>query len=141
MRIREAQCSCGQLRVACSGEPALVSLCHCRDCQRRTGSAYGVAAFFPRGDISVSGRFSDYERAADSGYRVLHHFCPACGGTVFWEPSRKPETVAVAIGAFADPDFPGPSKAVFEQYRLPWAAVLLDEPGIRPDGSEPSPPR
>lgn len=128
MTKREARCACGQLRIACSGEPASVSLCHCRDCQRRTGSAYGVAAFFARGDISVSGQFSDYERPADSGYSVLHHFCPACGSTVFWEPSRKPEMVAVAIGAFADPDFPGPGKAVFEQHRLPWATVRLAEP-------------
>ncbi|WP_377848376.1 GFA family protein [Bosea sp. UC22_33] len=127
MTNREARCACGQLRIACSGEPVSVSLCHCRDCQRRTGSAYGVAAFFARGDIAVTGQFSDYERPADSGYRVLHHFCPACGSTVFWEPSRKPEMVAVAIGAFADPDFPGPSKEVFEQHRLPWATVQLDE--------------
>lgn len=141
MMTREARCSCGQLRIACSGEPALVSLCHCRDCQRRTGSAFGVAAFFARGKIAVSGTYSDYERPADSGYRVLHHFCPACGSTVFWEPSRKPEMVAVAIGAFADPDFPGPGKAVFEQHRLPWATVQLEEPRIKPGGSAPSPPR
>jgi len=128
MTIREARCACGQLRIACSGEPVSVSLCHCRDCQRRTGSAYGVAAFFGREAIAVSGRFSDYERPADSGHHVLHHFCPTCGSTVFWEPSRKPEMVAVAIGAFADPDFPGPGKAVFEQHRLPWATVQLAEP-------------
>lgn len=141
MKTREARCSCGGLRVTCRGEPASVALCHCRECQRRTGSAYGVAAFFPREAVVVSGAYADYGRPADSGYRVLHHFCPACGSTVFWEPSRKPEMVAVAIGAFADPDFPGPSKAVFEQHRLPWATVRLDEPGIRPGGSAPSQPR
>ena len=53
MTTREAHCACGQLRIACSGEPASVSLCHCRDCQRRTGSAYGVAAFFARGEIAL----------------------------------------------------------------------------------------
>ena len=140
MRIRQASCACGQLHLECRGEPASVALCHCRDCQRRTGSAYGVAAFFSRGAITVSGRFTDFERPADSGHRVLHHFCPSCGSTVFWEPSRKPGMIAVAIGAFADPSFPPPGKAVFEEHRHAWATVQLG-PELRPGGSEPSPPR
>jgi len=126
MRIREARCSCGQLRVTCQGEPAIVALCHCRECQMRTGSAYGVAAFFAREAIVTSGRYMDYDRPADSGFRVLHHFCPACGSTVFWEPSRRPEMIAVAVGAFADPEFPAPQKIVFEQHRHPWVTVALD---------------
>ncbi|UZF93694.1 GFA family protein [Bosea sp. NBC_00550] len=125
MTTREARCSCGQLRVTCEGEPAIVALCHCRECQRRTGSTYGVAAFFPRKAVVVSGAYVDYERPADSGSRVLHHFCPACGSTVLWEPSRRPELMAVAVGAFADPAFPAPQKVVFEQHRHPWAAVAL----------------
>jgi hypothetical protein len=72
------------------------------------------------------GDHADYDRPADSGFRALHHFCPACGSTVFWEPSRRPEMIAVAVGAFADPAFPAPRKVVFEEHRHPWAAVALD---------------
>jgi hypothetical protein len=126
MTTREACCSCGQLRVICQGEPTLVALCHCRACQRRTGSSYGIAAFFARDAVAVSGTYADYDRPADSGFRVLHHFCRSCGGTVFWEPSRKPGMVAVAVGAFADPGFPAPHKAVFEEHRHPWAAVAIE---------------
>lgn len=126
MTSREASCSCGQLRVTCRGEPALVALCHCSACQKRTGSAFGVAAFFARETVLVSGSYADYDRPADSGFRVLHHFCQSCGSTVFWEPSRKPEMVAVAVGAFADPQFPAPQKAVFAERRQPWATVTLD---------------
>lgn len=125
MSTREARCSCGQLRIACRGEPALVALCHCRECQRRTGSTYGVAAFFAREQVEMSGRYADYERPGDSGFRVLQHFCPSCGSTVFWEPSRRPELIAVAVGAFSDPALPAPQKAVFEEHRHPWAAVSL----------------
>jgi hypothetical protein len=39
---------------------------------------------------------------------------------VFWEPARKPEAVAVAVGAFADPSFPAPTQAVWDQRRHPW---------------------
>jgi hypothetical protein len=71
-------------------------------------------------DVEVAGESSGYSRAADSGYSVLHHFCPRCGSTVFWEPSRKPDFVAVAVGAFADPDFPGPAKSVYVERRHHW---------------------
>ena len=42
-----AACVCEQLTVSCSGDPAQVTLCHCLACQRRTGSTYGIAAFYP----------------------------------------------------------------------------------------------
>lgn len=98
MTIRVASCSCGQLKVACQGEPQKVSLCHCLECQRRTGSTYGIAAFFLRSQTSVQGRASTYERLSDSGFSVAFHFCPQCGSTVFWEPSRKPDAIGGRCG-------------------------------------------
>ncbi len=121
--MRIAHCCCGQLRIRCAEEPVSVSLCHCLDCQRRTGSTYGIAAFFARGQVEISGTFLDYARASDSGHSVVHHFCPDCGSTVFWEPTRKPEVIAVAVGAFADPRFPAPSKSVYLQHRHPWVTT------------------
>ncbi len=122
--MRIATCACGQLRAICSGEPVLVSLCHCADCQRRTGSAFGAAAFFPRAAVETSGEASRYQRASDSGFPVDFRFCPACGSTVFWEPARKPDLIAVALGAFADPTFPGPTKEVYVDRRHPWVPPL-----------------
>ena len=123
MKTRIATCACGQLRIRCRGEPASVSLCHCLECQRRTGSTYGIAAFFRRPDIEATGDASVYTRSSDSGYDVTHHFCPTCGGTVYWEPARLPEMVAVAVGAFADPDFPAPEKSVYGHHRHRWVVV------------------
>lgn len=122
---RVAQCSCGQLRVTCRGEPRLVSLCHCLDCQRRTGSAFGIAAFWPREDIASEGRSTPTSRRGESGFSIRFHFCPDCGSTVFWEPERKPDMIAVAVGAFGDPGFPPPGQSVWEQRRHPWVALAL----------------
>lgn len=119
---RTATCACGQLSLTCRGEPAKVSLCHCLACQKRTGSAFGIAAFFRRGEISVRGASTIYERDSDSGFRVTLHFCPVCGSTVFWEPHRKPDMIAVGVGSFADPTFPPPSQAVHAESRHPWVA-------------------
>lgn len=120
---RKAACSCGSLSVICTGEPALVALCHCLECQKRTGGPFGVAAFFAETSVVVDGPTTEYRRMGDSGHEIEFHFCPNCGSTVYWRPHLKPGLVAVAIGAFADPDFPAPSKAVYTQHRHPWAAL------------------
>ena len=117
---RLASCACGSLRVACLGEPVKVSLCHCLACQTRTGSTFGIAAFFKRKRVRIDGVAKIFERPSDSGFPVIFHFCPDCGSTVFWEPRRKPDYVAVGAGSFADPDFPAPDQAVYQEHRHGW---------------------
>ena len=85
-----------------------------------TGSAFGIAAFFGRTSVSVKGESSSYTRESDSGFDITFHFCPNCGSSVFWEPSRKPEFVAIAVGAFADPEFPAPTQSVHEEHQHLW---------------------
>jgi hypothetical protein len=120
---RTASCSCGQLRIRCDGEPAKVSLCHCLECQRRTGSTFGIAAFFDAAATEIAGMSSTYRRVSDNGFPVTLHFCGTCGSTVYWYPSRKPDAVAVAVGCFADPAFPAPSQSVYEEHRHGWTAL------------------
>src|SRR5215475_6376641 len=122
---RFATCACGQLSAACAAEPANVSLCHCLACQKRTGSTYGVAAFFQRRDVEPRGRAQSFTRMSESGHPVTFHFCPVCGSTVYWEPHRKPEMIAVAVGAFADPGFPQPSQAVNAEHRHSWVSISI----------------
>src|SRR5690606_26718049 len=109
--------ACSQLGIRCADEPLSLSLCHCDACQRRTGAPFGIAAIFAAADVEVSGRSQAYARGSDSGHDVTLHFCSCCGGTVFWLPHRKPGVYAVAVGAFADSDFPAPSRAVYAAHR------------------------
>jgi hypothetical protein len=122
MVTRLATCACGALQVRCTGDPVRVSLCHCLDCQRRTGSTYGVAAFFRSADVEARGETRSFTRQSDSGRTVAFQFCPACGSTVLWTRSGRPELTAVAVGAFADPTFPAPSQAVYGERRHSWVA-------------------
>ena len=123
MTTRYASCSCGQLKVTTSGEPIRISVCHCVACQRRTGSAFGVQARFPRGCVVIEGRSSQYERIADSGNKLIFNFCPDCGATVHYELHQFPEVIAVPVGAFADPKFPPPKFSVYESRRHAWACI------------------
>jgi hypothetical protein len=120
MTTRDAACSCGQLRVTVEGEPLRVSVCHCLACQRRTGSAFGFQARFPRDDVRIEGDSREYVRISDEGEPRTFNFCPECGGTVYYVLGSAPDVVAVAVGAFADPGFPEPRFSVWESRKHAW---------------------
>ena len=102
-------------------------MCHCLDCQRRTGSLFGVAAFFERSAVKLVDDTSKiFTRNSVVGKLVTFHFCPECGSTVFWEPERMPKLIGVAVGAFGDPSFPPPEQSVFTTRKHAWFG-LSDE--------------
>jgi hypothetical protein len=122
--IRRARCACGQLALACAGEPVRVSVCHCRACQQRSGSAFAVQVRFPERAVEVTGRARAWTRTADSGATAIHHFCPDCGSTMFYRAGPDQSLVAVPLGAFDDPGFATPAFSTWEARRLAWVAVL-----------------
>jgi hypothetical protein len=98
-------------------------MCHCLDCQRRTGSVFGAQARWRSTEATIDGRSTPYERTADSGNRITFHFCPICGSTVYYVPEAEGDTIAIPVGAFADPAFPAPRISVYEARRHPWVMV------------------
>ena len=81
---RIVRCCCGSLRAEATDEPSLLGVCHCMECQRRTGSAFGVSTYFPKDQVRTEGPSKVYVRGSDSGRKVEFHFCPDCGTSVFW---------------------------------------------------------
>lgn len=128
MRSRFGQYHCGSVRIGCEGEPTKVSMCCCIDCQRRTGSAFSVAVFFKREQVSINGETRTYTRPSASNFPVTFHFCPACGSNLFWRPDRLPDRIGVAIGAFADPTFQCPDQAVWTKSRHTWLGLPVGMP-------------
>lgn len=104
-----------------TGEPVRVSICHCLACQRRTGSSYGYQARFPQDRVTVSGEARGFMRQSDEdGAARTFRFCPRCGSTVYYTNEEMPGVVAIAVGAFADPDFPAPAVSVWEERKHTW---------------------
>ena len=122
MESRQAACHCGQLRVEVAGEPFAVSICNCLDCQRRTGSAFGMQAGFRAEQVQVSGRLNDFARVSDEADRKEHvfHFCPDCGSQVFYTEPSEPDLVVVSVGSFADPTFQPPTESGYDSRRHEW---------------------
>jgi hypothetical protein len=128
MTTRSASCSCGQLRLTCEGEPVRISICHCLECQKRTGSVFAAQARFPRDHVTVAGHSAQWSRRGDSGSTATFHFCPTCAATVYWEMDALPDFLAVATGTFADPNFPPPRVSVYEGRQHRWTQALEDLP-------------
>ena len=120
---REASCSCGQLRVTVAGDPVRISVCHCLECQKRTGSAFGFQARWRREQVRIEGESTAWSRRGDDGSTAEFHFCPTCGSTVWYRIDDMPEFIAVAAGNFADPAFPPPVFSVYEERRHAWVSV------------------
>ena len=105
MTNHEGRCLCGQVRYAVGANPIRVSVCHCRFCQRATGSAYMVAPIFAESQFTLlSGvpRIFDH-RSAGSGKLVHVHFCADCGTKLWLSLERSPDVVVVYAGTFDDP--------------------------------------
>jgi hypothetical protein len=125
MTSREAACHCGQLRLEVDGDPFVVSICHCRACQRRTGSAFAVQAAFRSDQVRVVGRFNDFARVSDEADEKEHvfHFCPDCGSQVFYTEPDEPDLIVVSVGSFADSSFPPPTESGYDWRRYPWLGL------------------
>ena len=136
MTIRRAACSCGQLNLTIEGEPSRVSMCHCFECQRRTGAVLSNQARFRRDQVAIAGRATEWTRSSASGNALTFRFCPVCGSTVYWTGESFPGLVAVAIGTFADPAFPAPALSVWEECRHAWVPSPPDEAGMRRVGRQ-----
>ena len=104
------------------GEPRVVGICHCLACQRRTGSVFAALASFAE-PYEVSGTATEYVRAGDQGARFRFRFCPTCGTTVFHTEEGERGSVGVAVGAFADPEFPAPRYSIYDCRRHSWVQL------------------
>ena len=120
---RTACCQCGALRATVTGEPTVVNACHCKACQRRTGAAMHSGAYFKKAQVRTEGPETIYTRNAEDGRTISFHFCPTCGSSVYWHLDLRPDHYGIAVGAFADPNFPPPSYSVWEETKHVWVQL------------------
>ena len=100
-------------------------VCHCTNCKRRTGSAFGISAYFDKAAVvGCSGETSVYSfHHATQNHDQERHFCPRCGTTLFWYLSTLPEQIGIASGCFADVGLPEPSYSVSHARKESWVGL------------------
>lgn len=129
MEIHEGGCVCGAVRYRTEGRPARTSACHCTFCQRRTGSAFGLGAYFKEAQVKIlRGELSAYEHRSDeSGRRLRFEFCPRCGTQVTWTVEAMPGIRAIGVGTFDDPKWIKVDRFSWLRSAHPW---IVPPPGV-----------
>ena len=128
MTERTASCRCGQLKATVTGEPVRVSVCHCLNCKKRSGSAFAAQARWPEERVTIEGRSNSFELVADSGNVATFHFCPECGSDVHYDINGKFDgQIAIPLGAFDDPFFLKPRFSVWEERKHDRVEIVGDD--------------
>jgi len=121
-------CTCGAIRYEAAAEPILMLNCHCRDCQRASGSAYAAIAVFPKGAVKLEGAPRYHTRVGDSGNKVERGFCPACGSPVCALLEHLPDVMGVSAASLDDPSRFQPAMDIFTTSAHAWDHMDPDLP-------------
>jgi hypothetical protein len=113
-------CLCGAVRYTAHAEPAFVGVCHCRDCQKFTGSAFGALMGVPQAALEIRGPMKTLTKPADGGRPIVRHFCSECGSSITEEPASRPDMVILNVGTVDDPTSVAPTTEIYCDRALPW---------------------
>jgi hypothetical protein len=131
--IHEGGCLCGAVRYRVIGDQYLSGICYCTFCQKRTGSAYGTAAYIDEKAVeTTNGIPKTYEYRSDESHHWLKiEFCPDCGSTVTWTAEFLPGMRAITGGTLDDPNWLTYKRHYWARSAPPWM--------VYPAGAEVSP--
>ena len=124
--LLDGRCLCGRLTYRCDGEPLVTVVCHCKDCQRQTGSAFSIFVVVPSATLHVGGdTLATYVTVgADSGEERQRQFCSKCGSPVVTLLAEQPELAVIKAGTLDDPSWLSPTMEVWCDSAQPWLAPI-----------------
>lgn len=106
-------CLCGKVRIAASGKPYRVGICHCLDCRKHHGALFHASAVFPQAAVTIYGQTRNFAE---------RFFCPNCGSSVF---SRSADEIEVHLGCLDTPDIFKPTYELWTVRRESWLPQFL----------------
>ncbi len=122
--VREGGCQCGAVRYRVEGDPVSVGICHCTQCQRQSGSAFGMSFIVPKEAFQLSsGRLKTFTRTSDSGRPVVCAFCPECGTRIYHETRWLDGVLNIKPGTFDDTSFLRPTGQVWTAKKQGWLDI------------------
>jgi len=127
----EGGCACGAVRYKLTSPPMFVHCCHCRDCQRQTGSAFVLNALIEADRVSLlSGNLEEVILSTDSGTGQKVYRCPSCKIAVWSVYGGVDKLRFVRIGTLDDPTALTPDVHIYVRSKLPWVRLPEDVPAF-----------
>ncbi|HEX9806062.1 MAG TPA: GFA family protein [Alteraurantiacibacter sp.] len=119
---REGGCGCGHVRYRVEGGPIFVNNCHCRLCQRQTGSTSVVNAYFESEAVTLlEGELTEHEVTAGSGGPHIICRCSQCGSALWSHYPRLGRLgLGLRLGTMDDPGAFTPDAVIFTESAMPW---------------------
>ncbi|HKQ60988.1 MAG TPA: GFA family protein [Candidatus Polarisedimenticolaceae bacterium] len=122
----EGGCACGDVRYRVAGAPLFVHCCHCRNCQRHTGSAFVINLLIEAACVELlQGDPAPTVMPLNGGSPNTIFRCPRCAVAVWSEYGGRSEVRFVRAGTLDDPSAIAPDVHIYTRSKLPW--VRLDE--------------
>jgi hypothetical protein len=122
-------CCCGRVRYEIAAAPTALYCCHCKDCQRQSGSAFAMSMFVPRDSLAITaGTPKIWRRRADSGRFMQCVFCGDCGTRLYNEPESRPDVIVVKPGTLDDTSWLNPVGEIWTRSRQPWVPLPPGSP-------------
>lgn len=120
-------CLCGRIRYSASSQDAFTCVCHCKSCQRQTGSAFSVLVGIPAGAVEISGgSLAEVTTTGDSGRLVRRKFCRDCGSPIYSTAEVRPEVSWLKAGTLDDTDWLSPVLHIWAAQKQAWVAQTRD---------------
>lgn len=117
------QCACGNIRYTTTASPKFTLICHCRQCQRISGSGHTAQFAVPIDETEIAGEVRFWEQIADSGNTVSSGFCETCGCPVLKKTTKLPDMYFFHAATLDDPSMFVPQIVVYEDSKPPWDHV------------------
>ena len=128
--LTTGQCLCGKVTFTVTGQPARAAQCHCKDCQRASGTGHMSLAFFKEDQVTIEGETVEYASVADSGNTNYRRFCGTCGSRMFGRNSAREGVIAVTVGSCDDNSWFEPQAVVYCKDREAWDTTRTDIPNF-----------
>lgn len=128
----EGACACGSVRFRMTSKPMFVHCCHCRWCQRETGSAFAINALIEADRVDVvAGAPEAVMTPSESGRGQKISRCPSCRVALWSNYSGAGDLVHfVRVGTLLDPDCLSPDIHIFTSSKQPWVVLPPHTPAV-----------
>jgi hypothetical protein len=124
----DGSCHCGAIRYEAEIDPAKVSLCHCTDCQKLSGSAFRMTVQAAEADFRIlAGEPKAYVKTAESGAKRIQAFCPDCGTPLYaTSVGEGPKMFGIRLGTARQRQKLVPARQFWWRSALPWLPPMDD---------------
>jgi hypothetical protein len=111
------------VRYTAEADPTNATVCHGRDCQKFTGSAFATLVRVAKETVAIEGTLKTFSSIGGSGNPMLRHFCPEYGASVAEKSGTRPGVTILNVGTFDDPSIAKPGREILRDDALPWVEV------------------